>query len=272
MRCPAGPPRTADRRACRGRRRRAHHRLDRPRGATGARAAVAVGGRRAGRHQRRRAAGPATRSGVPYRSTRRTNVWVWSPSGSVVASASCGTAGHDGSVPPRQADASRRRNGPRKTARGLGARPRRSRCGLEVSPAPPRAVRCGVRRGRRPVVAEKLREPQQAVVGSKTRSAGRTPPTPQSHGPSPGLVTAACPGARTSNRTIGRFIDGRRGQQAGTARCRTGSASHVEEKLARLGEARPSDHPGRGRGRRSATRARRTAPCGSSSPPSRRGR
>src|SRR4051812_21278580 len=38
-------------------------------------------------------------------------------------------------VVSRQADASRRRNGPRKAPRGL-ALGRRSRCGLEVSPAP----------------------------------------------------------------------------------------------------------------------------------------
>ena len=52
-----------------------------------------------------------------------------------------------------------------------------SRCDLEVSPAstgPPDAGR----RGRRPVVAEKLRKPQQAAVGTKTRSAGRTPSSP----------------------------------------------------------------------------------------------
>src|SRR5689334_20076186 len=71
----------------------------------------------------------------------------------------------------RQADASRRRSGPRNPGDGG------SRCDLEVSPAstgPPDAGR----RGRRPVVAEKLRKPQQAAVGTKTRSAGRTPSSP----------------------------------------------------------------------------------------------
>src|SRR6478752_5203019 len=73
----------------------------------------------------------------------------------------------------RLADASRRRNGPRNQGllmqQGLG-----SRCGLVVSPAStPSSDATAV--GRRPVVAEKLRPPQQAIVGSKTRSAGRTP-------------------------------------------------------------------------------------------------
>ena len=76
-----------------------------------------------------------------------TNVFVWSPSGSVVARASI----HRTWVQPRQADASRRRNGPRKASPGLG-RGSRSRCGLVVSPAPsPRQIRRG---GRRPIVAE----------------------------------------------------------------------------------------------------------------------
>src|SRR6478735_2662372 len=72
--------------------------------------------------------------------------------------------------PGRQADASRRQSGPRNHAlTGVG-----SRCGLVVSPASapsPDATTVG----RRSVVASKLREPQQAIVGSKTRSAGRTP-------------------------------------------------------------------------------------------------
>ena len=80
---------------------------------------------------------------------------------------------------PRQADASRRQNGPRKTGSavapfGASFRAGRSRCGLEVSPASP-APSDMVTGGRRAVVAEKLRTPQQAIVGTKTRSAGRTP-------------------------------------------------------------------------------------------------
>jgi hypothetical protein len=75
-------------------------------------------------------------------------------------------------VPWRQADASRRQNGPRKTTALRG--PSRSRCGLEVSPAPSPSSYTTV--GREKVGSGiKLREPQQAIVGSKTRSAGRTP-------------------------------------------------------------------------------------------------
>src|SRR5436190_19434697 len=57
---------------------------------------------------------------------------------------------------------------------------RRSRCGLVVSPAsqPSSDTRtCG----RRAVVAHKPRAPQQAGVGTKTRSAGRTPPCRAPH-------------------------------------------------------------------------------------------
>src|SRR6201996_2131688 len=49
----------------------------------------------------------------------------------------------------------------------------RSRCGLEVSPAPPGGIRSPPVYGRRPVVAIRPRTSQQADVGSKTRSAGR---------------------------------------------------------------------------------------------------
>ena len=59
----------------------------------------------------------------------------WSPSGSVVASSGrLARARRSG----RQADASRRRNGPRKAAGRPALRDSRSRCGLEVSPASPR--------------------------------------------------------------------------------------------------------------------------------------
>src|SRR5262245_62406804 len=85
-----------------------------------------------------------------------------------------GTTGAD----RRLADASRRQNGPRKAVPITSVGGGRSRCGLEVSPAPT-ASSDMARIGRRAVVAEsdsgKLRTPQQAVVGTKTRSAGRTP-------------------------------------------------------------------------------------------------
>ena len=66
---------------------------------------------------------------VPYRSqVRATNVGAWSPSGSVVASPECCAGGpgprptSDRQAPWRQADASRRRNGPRKTLRTAARR------------------------------------------------------------------------------------------------------------------------------------------------------
>src|SRR5580765_4072980 len=75
----------------------------------------------------------------------------------------------------RLADASRRQNGPRKAVPRSWIDGGRSRCGLEVSPASP-ASSDMAQGGRRVVVAslvtDKLRTPQQAVVGSKTRSAG----------------------------------------------------------------------------------------------------
>ena len=136
----------------------------------------------------------------------------------------------------RQADASRRRNGPRKARPGL-VRGRRSRCGLDVSPAPtpPSDAAHG---GRRPVVAEKLREPQQAIVGTKTRSAGRTPPMPQ------------CRASRKRMRAK-RITGGSHGSCGhGSALRAVGAVSqprHREALPAR--EARPPDHPGPGRGR-----------------------
>ena len=132
---PAGGPAAAGPR--RGLRRRADHRCHRARGAARAR------GRRASESSRSRWSPPP--AGVPTatgslrgtafrRNQARTNVCAWSPSGSVVASV--GTPRSDRRKRSgRQADASRRRNGPRK------ARPRvrasRSRCGLVVSPASP---------------------------------------------------------------------------------------------------------------------------------------
>jgi hypothetical protein len=78
----------------------------------------------------------------------------------------------------RQADASRRRNGPRKATsrRLITVRLRSKSCP---------AGRYGVfRTGRRaPVAQSRLRNPQQANVGSKTRSAGRVPPCSITPGP-----------------------------------------------------------------------------------------
>ena len=74
--------------------------------------------------------------------------------------------------PPWQADASRRRNGPRKaTSRRLITVRLRNKSCPAGGPDVPRA-------GRRAVVAQLPRNPQQADVGSKTRSAGRVPFSP----------------------------------------------------------------------------------------------
>src|SRR5215475_15889960 len=72
----------------------------------------------------------------------------------------------------RLADASRRRNGPRKAT---SRRPITVRLRGKSCPAGGPDV---LRPGRRGVVAEALRDPQQADVGSKTRSARRV----SSHG------------------------------------------------------------------------------------------
>src|SRR3954466_15389068 len=99
----------------------------------------------------------------------------------------------------RQADASRRRNGPRKTApHGV----RRSRCGLEVSPAV-HASSDTAPEARRRVVAEKLRESQQGNGGSKTRSAGRAP-----------SMTAGRAGARRLTHVDKGRLHGRRGERS----------------------------------------------------------
>ena len=119
----------------------------------------------------------------------------------------------------RQADASRRRNGPRK--RPLPSRSgRRSRCGLDVSPAPAPSSDAAAA-GRRSVVAEKLREPQQAIVGSKTRSAGRTPLCPAAAG-----LTIERRAHREVHMEV--VVTGRHCELSDRFR------SHVDEKLARL--------------------------------------
>ncbi len=184
MCCPApGLRRLAARRTpCprRAVRRRPHHRRDGPRGPARA--------RRRGPRPRRRGGRGGHPAPVPDGTGLRTeavasdsappplahhrggaSVCTWSPSGSVVAS-----PGHlRARQGPRsrtgwQADASRRRNGPRKAGDS------RSRCGLDVSPASQPSSDTTVI-GRGPVVTSKLRKPQQATVGTKTRSAGRTP-------------------------------------------------------------------------------------------------
>src|SRR3954447_9423102 len=69
----------------------------------------------------------------------------------------------------RLADASRGQNGPRKaTSRRLITVRLRSKSCLAGGPDGPRT-------GRRAVVASRLRAPQQANVGSKTRAAGWVP-------------------------------------------------------------------------------------------------
>ena len=136
----------------------------------------------------------------------------------------------------RQADASRRRNGPRK------ARPR-SRPGppitvrLRCKSCPDPTVRCGVG-GRRPVVAEKLRKPQQATVGTKTRSAGRTPPMPPRRASS----------KRMRAKRITGGSHGSCGHGSALRALRAVSQSRQGEALSAR-EARPPHHAGPGRGR-----------------------
>ena len=95
---PPGRAPAARRAARRGGRRRAHHRLDRPRGAAGARrrsgcpSPASRWSRRPGEAPRldRDATGePDSWGSLPLCTTGATNVCVWSPSGSVVASAEC---------------------------------------------------------------------------------------------------------------------------------------------------------------------------------------
>ncbi len=76
-----------------------------------------------------------------------------------------------GAPPFRQADARRRRSGPRKAT---SRRPITVRLRGKSCPAGGSDI---LRNGRRGVVARALRDPQQADVGTKTRSAGRVRPT-----------------------------------------------------------------------------------------------
>ena len=120
----------------------------------------------------------------------------------------------------------------------------RSRCGLDVSPAsPPPSDRR--RYGRRSVVARKLREPQQATVGTKTRSAGRAPSSRD---------------VERSTRASGMGRDRRSSSElkevqmdvvvTGTALRGLGQVPKPRQRQAREArEARSSDHPRAGRGR-----------------------
>ena len=154
---------------------------------------AAVGDRRGGRHPAARGPGEPIRRVTPVGPSRRgASVLSWSPSGSVVASrrglrAAPRCARRPGKPMPVAGETVHvRPRAPRLARAG------RSRCGLAVSPASAPASDAPDA-GRRPVVAEKLRTPQQAVVGSKTRSAGRTP----SH-PAPADVAAAHGRVRTA--------------------------------------------------------------------------
>ena len=73
-------------------------------------------------------------------------------------------------------------------------------------------------------MAEKLRKPQQAIVGSKTRSAGRAPPRTSQTG-------IACKVKQSPNNL--EVVDGHRAQQP-ALRADGQVPRHVEEKLARL--------------------------------------
>jgi hypothetical protein len=88
--------------------------------------------------------------------------------------------------PERQADASRRRNGPRNRVATPGITVRLSG---KTCPAP--VTRCD-RTRERASSGNKPRPPQQAVVGKKTRSAGRTPPA-SLHGASAALSSVDGP-------------------------------------------------------------------------------
>ena len=111
----------------------------------------------------------------------------------------------------RQADASRRRNGPRKATsrRPITVRLRSKSC--------PAGGPDGRRPGRRGVVAAPLRDPQQADVGSKTRSAGRVLVAGRQWHPHERRITSWT----SSSRVV-------------TPRSPTGSAQHVADKLAKI--------------------------------------
>ena len=160
--------------------------------------------------------------------------------------------------PARQADASRRRNGPRKaTSRRLITVRLRGKSCPAGGPDVPRA-------GRRAVVAQGLRTPQQADVGSKTRSAGRVPPQDRAEGGSQwtsssrvgtrtcwiGSASTRRPSSPRSGSWITRRSDRRGGlRRAQSAPVGAAGARRADHLLARAG------HPGRGRGRGPLRRA-----------------
>ena len=279
-------PRPAPSAGPRGRalRRRAHDRRDRPRGAARA------GGRGARRWRRwrpspRRAGGCRTGRGAEGRIVRArasvaagrpTSVGSWSPSGSVVASSRRpAPAGRPGGKPMPVAGETVHVRLPGGAA---APGPSRSRCGLDVSPAssPPSDTAYV---GRRAVVAEKLRTPLQAIVGSKTRSAGRAPSSPGSvHVPGSADPGRGLPrwrshsgGARGNQLFNGRFTWKFR-SQVDTASCRIAIGATSRRSWPSSRSTTTASSGCRWRWSASATRARATAPCGSSSPPSRRAR
>ena len=128
--------------------------------------------------------------------------------------------------------------GPPDGGQPITVRLRRKSCPVPV-------VRCGGRR-EKGSSGKKLRTPQQAIVGSKTRSAGRTPSStrasdpsgcPQAHGLRPNQAREVHMDVVVTGRHCelsDRFRESRR-REAGPAR-----------------EARPPDHAGPGRGRERA--------------------
>ena len=178
--------------------------------------------------------------GAFRRRAPRTNVWSWSPSGSVVASfrrPAGPPAGRQGDKPMPVAGETvhvrRRRAALRSAAR--------SRCGLEVSPASPRRSDA-VRGGRRPVVAEGEAANASAGDCGVEDQVGRTDSSPGTH---PNGCPVPPPGRISSQR---RRFTWRSWSRVVTARSTDRFRSHVAEKLTRAGEARPPDHPGPRRG------------------------
>ena len=195
----------------------------------------------------------------------RSTVWVlrasvgsWHPPGSVVASGRrCGSR----SRAPRQADASRRRNGPRKATlrRPITVRLRDKSC--------PAGGPDGRRPGRRGEWLLSPRAPQQADVGSKTRSAGRVSSDSGRHRIA---RTSAGSHRRTDGRHRGRSwayrLTTRGGMPAWT------SSSRVGRSTCRSASADPSPNAGEGRALRPQDPARRCRGVQGAQPTARRPR
>ena len=79
----------------------------------------------------------------------------------------------------------------------------------------------------------KLRNPQQADVGTKTRSAGRVPPGRRARRPLPETVVSGAADLEDAVPRQGRSV-WRSWSRDDTVKCPTGSVTHVEEKLTRL--------------------------------------